>query len=363
MALVPGGRVRASPFREAVWVRPFLLDRFEVTVGAFRSFVESTGHRPEDPEAAGLWKQVFATGPDPGQPMVYVSLRDAEAYAHHLGKRLPTEAEWEAAAGGRKGFSYPWGQLFHRNRCNTVELGLRAATLVGTFESGRSEDGCYDLCGNVSEWTSTAVLSFPGKDEILEGYALRGQVVKGGSFGTGKKKAQARAYSLEEPRNFSNVLGFRCAMDLDSSIVARIVERLTSGTQEHRVLAASRLGCLDPTVSGLPLRNALLGDKSERVRLAAREALLRLRQDAEPLAREALDSLLTEPMLRDLLGPEPEDVPLEPEPSAESWEDPNSLVPDWTDPILEGEAGKEHEGTPPPRKDTDAPPGDGEPPR
>ena len=77
-----------------VYVDAFYMDKREVTVRAYRHFVEETGHRAPD------WEEVALYSPTDDHPIVLVSWHDAIAYAKWAGKRLPTEAKWEKAARG-----------------------------------------------------------------------------------------------------------------------------------------------------------------------------------------------------------------------------------------------------------------------
>ena len=97
----------------------------------------------------------------PTQPVVGVSWFEARAYAVWLSAqcgldiRLPTEVEWEAAAGGAEGRTFPWGEEDVGARANVVETGLRGASPVGVFVTGDTPDGVADMAGNVAEWTAS----------------------------------------------------------------------------------------------------------------------------------------------------------------------------------------------------------------
>ncbi|GAB4164811.1 MAG: hypothetical protein Fur0021_40360 [Candidatus Promineifilaceae bacterium] len=96
------------------------------------------------------------------QPVVGVSWYEVRAYCAWLSAqtgdlyRLPTEVEWEAAARGRKGRVYAYGNSFDAAHCNTFETHIRRTTPVGVFPGGQTPEGVADLSGNVWEWTSTA---------------------------------------------------------------------------------------------------------------------------------------------------------------------------------------------------------------
>ena len=88
-------------------------------------------------------------------PAVNVSYEEAVEYADWLGKRLPTEEEWEKAARGDDGRKFPWGDLFEVDFVNSGESERRAPLPVKELESGASPYGCLQMSGNVWEWTST----------------------------------------------------------------------------------------------------------------------------------------------------------------------------------------------------------------
>lgn len=163
----PAGRSRSGPpetARDSVRVGAFEIDRAPVTNARYARFVGETGHR-----APAFWPNGRMPGHLADHPVVGVDLFDALAFARWAGGRLPTEAEWMAAAAGDKGAPYPWGADFDGARCNTVRSGVKGTTPVGRYPPAPS--GCVDLCGNVWELTCT---SWPDDAESV--------VVKGGSW-------------------------------------------------------------------------------------------------------------------------------------------------------------------------------------
>jgi formylglycine-generating enzyme required for sulfatase activity len=141
-------------FRRRVELKRFAIDETPVTNILFARFLNASGYRPRHRE--NFLKNWQSGRPLPGDeehPVVYVDLDDARAFARWAGKRLPTEEEWQYAAQGTDGRRYPWGDAMEPGRCNGGETG--GCTPVKSFPAGRSPFGCYDMCGNVWQWTES----------------------------------------------------------------------------------------------------------------------------------------------------------------------------------------------------------------
>jgi formylglycine-generating enzyme required for sulfatase activity len=201
----------------AVNLPAYYVDKYEVTNSDYQVFVRATKRKPppdwpgtSHPTGLARW------------PVASVSWHDADAYCLWAGKRLPTEAEWEKAARGFEGRLYPWGNRFEMGRAN-IGGGRNGPVAVGSYPTGQTPLGVYDLVGNVWEWTADWYRPYPGNTTLAPVDPPPGRVLKGSSWsGVGhfppetiehilahNARGSFRLYA--DPNGRLNDVGFRCA--------------------------------------------------------------------------------------------------------------------------------------------------------
>lgn len=259
MVLVPGGKtsigsddglLNEQPIFNTR-VEPFLMDKHMVTVEEFRSFVEATGYVTEAQKIGdgivfdfrqSQWVLVpganweFPLGPNQtkaqdGHPVTMLSYKDAVNYLNWVGKRLPTEIEWEHAARGivDRDAPYSWGgdlivsdSIYMANTwngffpaLNTGDDGFFTTSPVGMF--GSNELGLFDMGGNVWEWTSDWYRSYANYQEPFRVDSTSEKVLRGGSFMCHTSYChgyRVSARSFTPPTNTMFHIGFRGVRDL-----------------------------------------------------------------------------------------------------------------------------------------------------
>ena len=242
MIFIPGGWFQmGSPYKtdeqpvHRVYVDAFFLDKTEVTVAEYRFFCRATNRKmPPQPE----WSS-------DDHPVVNVSWYDASAYAQWMGKRLPTEAEWEYAARahasepfgysvtGKSIYGHSWGNIADQSILSVktrfpikeqYDDGYPFAAPVGSFPANFF--GLHDLEGNVLEWCqdwySPDGYSDPQNMNPTGPSSGRYKVIRGASWNRSGQYLRATYRTWYVPSVTFNFLGFRCAKDYKSSQPAMV---------------------------------------------------------------------------------------------------------------------------------------------
>ena len=233
-------------------VEAFFIDKYEVTNAEYAEFVKATKH-----PAPSYWAGGKIPEGKENHPVVYVNWEDATAYAEWCGKRLPTEAEWEKAAGWdmkkRRHREYPWGDEYDPRRANhCYQLGCRCngdgkihtpwwekwskseegkkiiaegghTAGAGQFKGDESFFKCFDMGGNVREWVNDwyqedyykvgPKKNPPGPTEeeatVIDGKPYR--VARGGPWAYSRSTLRTSTRYRSAPSVRSLTIGFRCA--------------------------------------------------------------------------------------------------------------------------------------------------------
>jgi formylglycine-generating enzyme required for sulfatase activity len=203
-----------------VFVPAFYIDRFEVTNRRYKEFKRD---------------HLYPAGED-DFPVTHVLKRDAEAFCHWAGRRLPTAAEWEKAARGTDGRIYPWGNEFRNGLANinrragdTNGLSCRLPSVsspskgklpVGSFPQSVSPYGCHDMAGNVWEWVSDVWLD-QGIFGAKRNREPRG-ILRGGASGYSPAHARTSYQGFEALDTTCHDVGFRCVMNAIPKRAAKV---------------------------------------------------------------------------------------------------------------------------------------------
>lgn len=210
MAFLEGGSflIGCNEFPEEspefeVHIEPFYMDRYPVTVGEYAKFIEATG-RP----TPKYWHGAQFSGLS--QPVVGVSWHDANAYAAWVGKKLPTEAQWEFAARGRANRKYPWGNTEpDTTHCNFGDY-LGMPSIVTMHEEGMTPEGICDLAGNVYEWTRDAFSPYAQNGGV--GGDAPQIAVRGGCWSSPPHELRCTHRRGVFPETQLPTVGFRCVL-------------------------------------------------------------------------------------------------------------------------------------------------------
>ncbi len=193
----------------SVKIPPFWLDRYEVTIEQYKYCINSGPGKAC--QAIELPSPKLTD--DPHKPQLGVDWYDAVYFCNTRSARLPTEAEWEYAARGPKGFFFPWGNTFIENYAGP----LNSTYPVGSIPGNKSWAGVYDLSGNAAEWVDDLARPYSSSSDWPQGFPMYDtyRVARGGSWATRTFHLLAFYRDFLSPDGQHQFVGFRCARSSD----------------------------------------------------------------------------------------------------------------------------------------------------
>jgi len=229
-----------------VWLEDFSIDRAPVSVDDYLEFMNDGGYQnfrwwhsagwekvnTEHWQAPLYWEQhegewlirdfagLHLATDKAREPVSHISFLEASAYAKWVGKRLPTEAEWEKAAtlapAADSKQKFPWGDDEpDETKGNLFENGLWSVAPIGSFPNGQTANGCHQMIGDVWEWTTSDYVPYPGFksefDEYNDKWFVGQKVLRGGSFATPQIHIRSTYRNFFYPHERWMIAGFRCA--------------------------------------------------------------------------------------------------------------------------------------------------------
>lgn len=276
----------------------FWIDRTEVTNAQYRKCIEAgICRRPQSPET-NYEDPVFDT-----YPIVNVSWYDAQTYCQWAQRRLPTEAEWEKAARGTDGRTYPWGNnsvagdkvnfcdkhCSYTWRSRQIDDGYAWTSPVGHYLNGASPYSALDMAGNVWEWVADWYDAKYYSDSLAENPlgpdSGKEKVLRGGSWYDYAGHVRTTRRTKDDPVAFDGNIGLRCARSTDTDQI--INPSFTPAGSGPATTSGRSIATAIPAAANVLTLTLASGVLLELIRVPEGEFLMGSNKTADPLALDA----------------------------------------------------------------------------
>jgi len=219
MRLVPAGEFTMGseayddekPIHQ-VYLNAFYTDIYEVTNAAYKACVMTGVCDPPQNTKSYTHPSYYGNSQYDDYPVIYVEWHQAQTYCEWRGGSLPTEAQWEKAARGTDGRTYPWGNGTPDKNMLNYNGNFGDTSKVGSYESGKSPYGMYDMAGNVWEWVAdwydgSYYKSSPSSNPLGPNFGQY-RLLRGGSWSVSDNYVRSADRYNGTPVYY--LIGFRC---------------------------------------------------------------------------------------------------------------------------------------------------------
>ena len=197
-----------------VYLDAFWIDQTEVTNAMYAKCVSTGSCQAPHDSSSQTRKSYYGDSQFADYPVIHVDWFQADTYCKWAGRSLPTEAQWEKAARGTDGRTYPWGEEIADQKANTPpNSSLKDTTSVSSYKAGASPYGALDMAGNVSQWVADWISPYS------DGYQRnptgpesgKSRVIRNGSFQNWDFFVRSAYRIVDSPADQNSYTGFRCA--------------------------------------------------------------------------------------------------------------------------------------------------------